>query len=103
MAAELESDLAEAEADDVSAVEILGESDPRRFAATWARERGLVSERAGERHRKGLWVGLAVAVVGLGLGFAALVLVRGGSGGGGTVALRPGSGSSSLVVRVGNS
>ena len=44
MAAELESDLAEAEADGVSAAEMLGESDPRRFAANWARERGLVSE-----------------------------------------------------------
>ena len=46
MATELEADLAEAEADGVSAAEILGESDPRRFAATWARERGLVSEPA---------------------------------------------------------
>ncbi len=34
MATELESDLAEAHADGVSATEMLGESDPRRFAAT---------------------------------------------------------------------
>jgi hypothetical protein len=34
MAADLEADLAEAEADGVSATEMLGESDPRRFAAT---------------------------------------------------------------------
>ena len=44
MATELEADLAEAEADGVSTVEMLGDSDPRRFAAAWASERGLVSE-----------------------------------------------------------
>ena len=42
MATDLETDLAEAEADGIPAAEILGESDPRRFAATWASERGLV-------------------------------------------------------------
>ena len=40
MATELEADLAEAQADGVSAAEMLGESDPRRFAANWACERG---------------------------------------------------------------
>ena len=49
MATELETDLAEAEADGVSAAEMLGESDPRRFAATWASERGLVAEPRAER------------------------------------------------------
>jgi PASTA domain len=65
MASELESDLAEAEADGVSAVEILGESDPRRFAATWAGERGLVTERAPRKRRRWIWVavGLALAFV----------------------------------------
>ena len=53
MATELEADLAEAEADGISAAEILGESDPRRFAATWARERGLVSDRATEEEPQG--------------------------------------------------
>ena len=49
MATELETDLAEAEADGVSAAEMLGESDPRRFAATWASERGLVAEPAAKK------------------------------------------------------
>ena len=55
MAAELEADLAEAEADGVSAAEMLGESDPRRFAATWAGERGLVSEPAPQQKRRRVW------------------------------------------------
>jgi hypothetical protein len=67
MATELESDLAEAQADGVSATEILGESDPRRFAATWASERGLVDEPAPPpKRRRWIWV-----VVGL----VALILV----------------------------
>ena len=63
MATELESDLAEAEADGVSAAELLGESDPRRFAATWATERGLVAEAPPKKSRKRLWIGLAVGFV----------------------------------------
>jgi len=67
MATELESDLAEAQADGVSANEILGESDPRRFAATWASERGLVAEPAppSRKRRRWIWVavGLALALV----------------------------------------
>jgi hypothetical protein len=51
MATELETDLEEAQADGVSATEILGESAPRRFAATWARERGLVAEPQPPRRR----------------------------------------------------
>lgn len=69
MAAELEADLAEAEADGVSAAELLGESDPRRFAATWASERGLVPERPPapkQKSRKRIWIGLAVGLVLLG-------------------------------------
>ena len=63
MATDLEADLAEAEADGVSAAEILGDSDPRRFAATWARERGLVAEQQPpKKSRKGLWIGLAVGL-----------------------------------------
>ena len=57
MATELEADLAEAEADGVSAAEILGESDPRRFAATWATERGLVSRAAAAEEPKALALG----------------------------------------------
>jgi hypothetical protein len=67
MAADLEADLAEAEADGVSDAEFLGESDPRRFAANWARERGLVSEEPPKpKSRKRLWIGLAVGLVVLG-------------------------------------
>ena len=61
MATELETDLAEAEADGVSAAEMLGESDPRRFAATWASERGLVAEPAARKRR--LWPWIAVALI----------------------------------------
>jgi PASTA domain len=75
MATDLEADLAEAQADGVSAAEILGESDPRRFAETWANERGLVSEappRKGSRKR--FWIVLAVVLVlGFVLGVLALV------------------------------
>lgn len=67
MATELEADLAEAETEGVAATEILGESDPRHFAATWANERGLVSERRPKpKSRKGFWIGLAVGLVVLG-------------------------------------
>ena len=90
MANELEADLAEAEADGVSASEILGESDPRRFAATWASERGLVPEQAPKKSRKGLWIGLAVGLVLLGafLILVPAVVVTSGAGSG-TVAAQP--------------
>jgi hypothetical protein len=44
MAADLEADLAEAEADGASPEEVLGNSvfDPRSFAASWAAERGVI-------------------------------------------------------------
>lgn len=44
MAADLASDLREAEAEGVSAEELLGSSffDPRSFAASWAAERGII-------------------------------------------------------------
>jgi hypothetical protein len=44
MAADLEADLAEAEAEGASAEEVLGSGafDPRSFAASWAAERGVV-------------------------------------------------------------
>jgi PASTA domain len=75
MAAELESDLAEAQADGVSEVEILGESDPRRFAASWASERGLVSERSEIQRRKVWpWVVAVVAVLFVGVPLAGVLL-----------------------------
>jgi len=61
MATELESDLAEAQADGVSAAELLGESDPRRFAANWAGERGLVREPAPPKRRR-IWPWIVVAL-----------------------------------------
>jgi hypothetical protein len=63
MATELEADLADAEADGVSAAQLLGESDPHRFAATWATERGLVPEPPPKKTRKRLWIGLAVVLL----------------------------------------
>ena len=63
MATDLEADLEEAQADGVSAAEILGESDPRRFAATWASERGLVSEQPRRKSRKRFWIWLTVGFV----------------------------------------
>ena len=80
MATELEADLAEAEADGISAAEILGESDPRRFAATWASERGLVSDPPPKKSRKGLWIGLAVGFVLVFVALPALALISVGSG-----------------------
>jgi hypothetical protein len=51
MAADLELDLAEAEADGVSPEEVLGNGyfDARAFAGEWARARGVVNPYAGER------------------------------------------------------
>jgi hypothetical protein len=50
MAADLTADLAEAEADGVSADELLGSSasDPRFLAASWAAERGIIPAPAGQ-------------------------------------------------------
>jgi hypothetical protein len=62
MASDLEADLVEAQADGVSASEILGESDPRRFAASWAEERGLVSEPPPKKSRRRFWIVLAVVL-----------------------------------------
>ena len=50
MAADLTSDLEEAEADGISAQELLGSSafDPRSFARSWAAERGSSPNRRAE-------------------------------------------------------
>jgi hypothetical protein len=54
MAADLELDLAEAEADGVSPEEVLGNGyfDARAFAGEWARARGVVSLNANARTRE---------------------------------------------------
>jgi hypothetical protein len=80
MAADLQADLEEAEAEGVSAEEVLGSGafDSRSFAAAWAAERGVVGRPSRRRGR--LWssrvpaavtvLALVVAVLG-----AALVLL----------------------------
>ena len=54
MAADLASDLTEAEADGVSAEELLGSSafDPRSFAASWAAERDIIPARPSRAIRR---------------------------------------------------
>lgn len=48
MAADLTSDLEEAEAEGVSVAEYLSGSDPRSFAASWATERGVIPAPTGQ-------------------------------------------------------
>ena len=79
MAAELEADLAEAEADGIAAAEFLGESDPRRFAATWATERGLVRKPSAQKSRKRLWIAVAACVVLVCVALSTLALVQVGN------------------------
>jgi hypothetical protein len=81
MAADLASDLREAEADGVSAEEFLGSSalDPRSFAASWAAERGIVPVPAsrGNAGRRPLALVAFTAVAAIALIVAALLLVTG--------------------------
>jgi hypothetical protein len=81
MAADLASDLREAEAEGVSAEELLGSSafDPRSFAASWAAERGIIpvpASRGNARRRPFVLVAFtalaAIALIG-----AALLLLTG--------------------------
>ena len=78
MATELASDLSEAEAEGVSAEELLGSSffDPRSFAATWAAERGIIpaaSDPAARRRRPFVLVAFT-AIAAITLVVAALLL-----------------------------
>jgi len=79
MATDLEADLAEAQSEGVSAAEVLGESDPRRFAETWATERGLVPDAPPQRKsRAWIWVLAVVAgvlVLGVLLGIAGVAFL----------------------------
>jgi hypothetical protein len=75
MAADLAADLRDAENDGVPAEELLGvaASEPRAFAESWARERGLVSARLRDRLS---WRAAAV-VVGAGAVLAGLATTIG--------------------------
>jgi hypothetical protein len=81
MAADLASDLGEAEADGVSAEEFLGSTvfDPRSFAASWAAERGIIpdppSPATARLRPRGLVAFTALAA--LALVVAALLLATG--------------------------
>lgn len=79
MASDLEADLAEARADGVPEAEILGESDPRRFAESWASARGLASERMVQpRKLRRFWpvavAGTVLLAIGVVLGIVFVVL-----------------------------
>jgi hypothetical protein len=76
MVAELAADLEEAEAEGVSAEEVLGSGafDPRSFAAAWAAERGVVQSDAPNGHRFPRRPRLVAAI-----GSFALVAVSGGA------------------------
>ena len=79
MAADLASDLGEAEAEGVSAEELLGTHDPRSFAASWAAERGVIPappDRLRGRRRPHIRVAFT-ALAALTLVVAALLLLTG--------------------------
>ena len=81
MAADLTSDLEEAEAEGVSAAEYLGgsASDPRSFAASWASERGIIpappNREKGRRRPRALVAFTALAAITVVI--AALLLATG--------------------------
>jgi len=80
MAADLETDLAEARAEGVSAEELLGSSadDPRSFAASWAAERGIIPVPPAPRRRRRPFVLVAfTAIAAIALFGAALALATG--------------------------
>ena len=81
MAADLASDLTEAEADGVSAEELLGSSffDPRSFATSWAAERGVipVAPSRGNVRRRPLGLVAFTAFAAITVIVAALLLVNG--------------------------
>jgi hypothetical protein len=85
MATDLAADLAEAEAEGVSADEVLGRSalDPRSFAAAWATERGVIPpmrEKGRSYSRRPLALASVTTLFVLGLIAAALVKLTSGSG-----------------------
>jgi hypothetical protein len=81
MATDLASDLTEAEAEGVSAEELLGSSafDPRSFAASWATERGIipVPPSRGSARRRPLVLVAFTAVAAIALVVAGLLILTG--------------------------
>jgi hypothetical protein len=81
MATDLTSDLREAEADGVSAEELLGSGafDPPSFAAAWAAERGIIPRPPSEppRHRRPLFLMAFTAIAAIALIVAAALLLTG--------------------------
>jgi hypothetical protein len=80
MAADLTSDLEEAEADGISAQELLGSSafDPQSFARSWAAERGIIPEPPSRGPRRRPFVLVAfTAVAAIAVLVAALLLLAG--------------------------
>jgi hypothetical protein len=67
MAADLASDIEEAEAEGVSPAEYLGAADPQSFAASWASERGIIptppSQETGHRRPRALVAFTALAAI----------------------------------------
>jgi len=81
MAADLTSDLKEAEAEGVSAEEVVGSGafDPRSFAASWAAERGIIpvqTSRGSARRRPRVLVAFT-ALAAIALIVAAALLITG--------------------------
>jgi hypothetical protein len=83
MADDLAADLHEAEAEGAHPEEVLGDgaSDPRAFAAAWARERGLVQPHWSDRVRRPGVLLLGAAAVLASVGIATAMVVSSRSGG----------------------
>jgi hypothetical protein len=84
MAADLEADLAEAEADGASPEEVLGNGvfDPRSFAASWAGERGVIpppSETGTQAKRPLVLAAIAALALIAVTGAALAIFARSGS------------------------
>jgi PASTA domain len=81
MAADLAADLRDAEAEGASAEDLLGNGvfDPRTFAESWARERGLIRSRVRDRLDRRTAVILGAVVTGVVGAVVALVLLLGPS------------------------
>jgi hypothetical protein len=80
MAADLDSDLREAEAEGVSAEELLGSSafDPRSFARSWAAERGIIPKPPSQgTRRRPLVLVVFTALAATAVIVSALLLVTG--------------------------